>query len=75
MEQPGQEQLDVLGTARPEGRHDVEPVALVGDVHPVEQGQLRRRQPGRERGPLVGTNAGAEVSPELADLTGPGEGR
>ncbi len=34
---------------RAERRHDVEAVAPVGDVHPVEQGELGRRQP-RRRG-------------------------
>ena len=52
-------------------RDDVEAVPPIGDVHRIEQCQLRRAQPGRQRRPLVGGHAGPHVRPELADLASP----
>ena len=74
VEEPGEEELVVGRPGRAERRHDVEAVAPVGDVHPVEQGELGRRQPRPEGVTLGRFHPGPEVAPELADLRRPGEG-
>ena len=71
VEEPGREHVAVRHAGAPQGGDDVEAVAAVGDVHGVEQGQLRGPQPGRQRCPLIGTHAGGEVPQELAALTRP----
>jgi len=50
---------------------DVQAVASIGNVHPVEYGQLGRGQPALQGGPLPRLDPSREVGPELADLRRP----
>ena len=71
VEQPGEQDLVVGDALLAQRRDHVEAVPPVGDVHRIEQCQLRRAHPGRQRRPLVGGHAGPHVRPELADLATP----
>ena len=48
VEERREQQLAVLEAVSSKPGHDVQPVALVGPVHRVEEGCLGRRQPGVE---------------------------
>ncbi len=72
VEQPGEQDLVVGHAVGAQRRHDVEPVASIGDVHRVEERELRRGvSQVDECRPLVDPHPGGDVRAELADLSGP----
>ena len=71
VEEARQEHVGVGHAGRPECGHDVEAVAPVGDRHPVEEGELGRRQPLGQRRSLHGSNPRDDVPAELARLRSP----
>jgi hypothetical protein len=76
VEQTGEQDLVVADALGSERGDDVETVPAIGDVHRVEQCELRGRQPGDQSGPLRRRHSSADVRAELADPTRPpGSGR
>jgi hypothetical protein len=71
VEEPGQEQVAVIGAERTEPFQHIQAMAPIGDGHAVEERQLGRRQPAGQPGPLSRRHAGDEVAAELADLRRP----
>ena len=71
VKQTGEEQIRGIGAAIPEVAHDVEAVAPVRGVHPVEEGELVRLQLGGERRALGGGHTRAEVRPGSPQLQRP----
>jgi len=71
VQQARREHVAVGHAGPPQRGDDVEPVAPIGNVHGVEQLQLRGPQPRRQRGALCGAHAREQVRTELAGLTRP----
>src|SRR4029079_15350354 len=71
VEKSSEQDLVAGHTLCAERRDDIEAVASVGDVHRIEHGERRRREPLDEPHSLVDAHARRDLRAELPSLTGP----
>jgi hypothetical protein len=71
VEQAGQQEVAIADAVGAQRSDDIEAMASIGDMHRVEQGELRRRQPADQRRALLGRDTRPQVGPELAGLRCP----
>ncbi len=71
VQEPGDQQIRVSSTVSAEIGGDIESMALIRDVHALEEGQLLRGQPARQALALARGHAGPNVTDRPPDLAGP----
>src|SRR4051794_24674303 len=71
VQQPRGEDVALRHACLPEPPDDVEAVPAIGDVHRIEDGELRRCEPGSELRALARPNTRDEVTAELTRLRCP----